>query len=137
MGIRVLVVDDNPLFAEAVASLLESDARIEVIGCATNGAEAVDFARKLTPDLVLMDIRMPVMDGIEATSRIVSERPHVQVLALTGHGADEEIECALGAGAVGWMAKDDLGTHLIETVIGYVALGSPEVAASFSPLRLP
>ena len=83
MPTRVLIADDHVLFAEAVAALLESDGRIDVIGIASNGAEAVDFARKLEPDLVLMDIRMPLMTGIEATDRILAWLPQTKVIVLT------------------------------------------------------
>jgi DNA-binding NarL/FixJ family response regulator len=137
MRARVLVADDNPLFAEAVSALLESDARVEVVGCAMNGAEAVDFAQKVAPDLVLMDIRMPVMDGIEATSRIAARCPDVKVLVLTAHASLEEMECAFGAGAVACVAKDDLGLRLVDTVLGFAPHETRELAASFSSDRLP
>jgi DNA-binding NarL/FixJ family response regulator len=132
MRVHVLLVDDNPLLAEAVAALLETDARIEVVGCAENGAEAVDFARKLVPDVVLMDIRMPVMSGIEATERIVAWQPGVKVLILTAHGADAEIEAAFTAGAVGCLTKDDLGRRLIDRVIELAQPKARDFAASFS-----
>lgn len=137
MRARVLVADDNPLFAEAVSALLETDARLEVVGCAANGAEAVDFAQKLSPDLVLMDLRMPVMDGIEATSRIAVRRPEIKVLVLTAHGSLEDVECALGAGAVACVAKDDLGLRLVDTVLGFAQPEAREFTASFSALGLP
>jgi DNA-binding NarL/FixJ family response regulator len=131
MRVHVLVVDDNPLLAEAVAALLESDPRIEVVGCAENGAEAVDFARKLVPDVVLMDIRMPVMSGIEATERILAWRPEVRVLILTGQGSEAEVEAAFAAGAVGYLTKDDLGRRLIDRVLELAQPRRPEFAASF------
>jgi DNA-binding NarL/FixJ family response regulator len=132
MSIRVLVADDHPLFAEAVAALLESDGRIEVVGRAENGAEAVDFARKLHPDLVFMDIRMPLMTGVEATERILAWLPQTKVVILTAHGSPEEIELALMAGAVGCLTKDDLGMRLIQTALDLVGVESEELAASFS-----
>jgi DNA-binding NarL/FixJ family response regulator len=134
---QVLIADDNPLFAEAVAALLETDARIEVVGCATNGAEAVDFAQKLRPDLVLMDVRMPVMDGIEATSRIAARLPDVKVLVLTAHGTEEEVECALVAGALACVTKDELGLRLVDTVLGFLQPSSRKLVASFSGFELP
>jgi DNA-binding NarL/FixJ family response regulator len=137
MRAHVLVADDNPLFAEAVAALLESDPRIQVVGRATNGAEAVDFARKLAPDLVLMDLRMPVMDGIEATSRITERLPSIKVLVVTGHGSPEDIECALGAGAVACVTKEDLGLRLVDAVLALAPLDVREPTASFSALGLP
>jgi DNA-binding NarL/FixJ family response regulator len=132
MRIHVLVVDDNPLLAEAVSALLETDARIEVVGCAENGAEAVDFARKLVPDVVLMDIRMPVMSGIEATERILEWLPEVKVLILTAHGSDEEIEAAFTAGAVGCLTTDGLGSRLTDTVLELAQPRRREFVASFA-----
>jgi DNA-binding NarL/FixJ family response regulator len=132
MRVHVLVVDDNPLLAEAVAALLETDPRIDVVGCAENGAEAVDFARKLVPDVVLMDIRMPVMSGIEATERIAAWLPEVKVLILTAHGSEEEIEAAFAAGAVGCLTKDDLGRRLVDTVVELAGTVRRDFAASFA-----
>ena len=132
MHLRTLVVDDNMLFAEAVTQLLESDDRIEVVGCALTGAEAVDFVRKLEPDVVLMDIKMPLMTGVEATERILAWRPETTVLMLTGHGSPVEVEQALRAGAVGCLSKDELGLRLVEIVLGYAGVDSRELVASFS-----
>jgi DNA-binding NarL/FixJ family response regulator len=132
MRVHVLVVDDNPLLAEAVSALLETDPRIEIVGCAENGAEAVDFARKLVPDVVLMDIRMPVMSGIEATERILDWLPDARVLILTAHGSEEEIEAAFAAGAVGCLTKDDLGRRLVDNVLELTQPRRREFAASFS-----
>jgi DNA-binding NarL/FixJ family response regulator len=137
MTLRVLIADDHPLFAEAVAALLESDERIEVIGCARNGAEAVDFARKLEPDLVLMDIRMPLMTGIEATERILAWLPETKVVVLTGHGSPAEVEQARLAGATGWITKDDMGLKLVESALAFAGVGSPQLAASFAAAGLP
>jgi DNA-binding NarL/FixJ family response regulator len=132
MRVHVLVVDDNPLLAEAVSALLETDPRIDVVGCAENGAEAVDFARKLVPDVVLMDIRMPIMSGIEATERILAWLPGVKVMILTAHGSEEEIETAFAAGAVGCLTKDDLGHRLIDNVLELAQPRRREFAASFA-----
>ncbi|HYY32457.1 MAG TPA: response regulator transcription factor [Gaiellaceae bacterium] len=132
MRLRVLVVDDHPLFAEAVAALLESDGRIEVVGRAENGAEAVDFARKLEPDVVLMDIKMPLMTGIEATERILAWLPETKVVIVTAHGSPQEVEQALMAGAVGCLTKDDLGLRLVETTLELAGVETQEFAASFS-----
>jgi len=137
MHLRVLVVDDNLLFAEALTQLLEADERIHVVGCAYNGAEAVDFARKLAPDVVLTDIKMPLMTGIEATERILAFCPGTTVVLLSGHSSSAEIEQGLRAGAAGYVGKDDLGLWLVETVLRYAAGGNREFAARFSELRLP
>jgi DNA-binding NarL/FixJ family response regulator len=137
MTLRVLIADDHPLFAEALTSLLESDERIEVVGCARNGAEAVDFARKLEPDLVLMDIRMPLMTGIEATERILAWLPETKVVVLTGHGSPAEVEQALLAGAAGWITKDDLGLRIVETSLALAGAEPRQFAASFAAAGLP
>lgn len=137
MILRVLIADDHPLFAEALAALLESDERLEVVGRARNGAEAVDFARKLEPDLVLMDIRMPLMTGIEATERILAWLPNTKVIVLTGHGLAAEVEQALLAGAVGCITKDDIGLRLVETALALAGAESPQFAASFALAGLP
>jgi DNA-binding NarL/FixJ family response regulator len=137
MPVHVLVVDDNQLLAEAVASLLEADARIEVVGCARNGAEAVDFAHKLVPDVVLMDIRMPLMSGIEATERILAWRPEIKVVILTAQGSAAEIDAAFMAGAVACLTKEDLGARLTETMLRAARPAQRELAASFTGHGLP
>ena len=137
MTLRILVADDNMLFAKALTQLLESDERIQVVGCAYNGAEAVDFARKLEPDLVLTDIKMPLMTGIEATERILAWRPDTKVVLVTSHGSATEIQSGLDAGAVAWVTKDDLGLELVETVLGCAVDHSEAEAASFFERRLP
>ena len=137
MHLRVLVADDNLLFAEAMTQLLEADERIQVVGCAYNGAEAVDFARKLAPDVVLTDIKMPLMTGIEATERILAFCPDTTVILMSVQSSSSEIEQGLRAGAAGYVSKDDLGLWLVQTVLEYGAAGNRESAASFSDLRLP
>lgn len=137
MTLRVLIADDQPLFAEALAALLESDERIEVVGCARNGAEAVDFARKLEPDVVFMDIRMPLMTGIEATERILAWVPQSQVVVFTEHGSPSEVEQALLAGAAGCIRKDQIGLKLVDTAFAVAQVDQPEFAASFALAGLP
>ena len=137
MHLRILVADDNLLFAEALTQLLEADERIQVVGCAYNGAEAIDFARKLEPDVVLTDIKMPLMTGIEATERILAFRPGTKVVLMSGHSSSSEIEQDLRAGAAGYVSKDYLGLWLVLTVLGYAAGEDREVAARFSDVRLP
>lgn len=137
MTLRVLIADDHILFAEALAALLESDERIEVVGCARNGAEAVDFARKLEPDLVFMDIRMPLMTGVEATERILAWLPETKVVVLTGQGSPSEVEQAILAGAVGCITKDDVSLKLVESAVALAEIEEPQVAASFALAGLP
>jgi len=99
---RVLIVDDQPLMRAGFKSVLEASGQIDVVGEAATGAEAIEQARRLDPDVVLMDVRMPDMDGIEATRRM----PQQKVLILTTFGLDEYIIEALRAGASGFLLKD-------------------------------
>jgi DNA-binding NarL/FixJ family response regulator len=116
MSVRVLLVDDQALFREALAVLLDVADGVQVVGEAGNGAEALVRAAELRPDVVLMDIRMPVLDGIAATRRLRVEQPDVQVLALTTFDDDAEVFAALRAGAVGYLLKDVSSARLVEAV---------------------
>ncbi len=102
----VLIADDQALVRMGLRKILETEPGTEVVGEVTDGEEAVEAARRLQPDLILMDIRMPVLDGIEATRRIVAERPQTRVLILTTFGLDGYVYDALRAGASGFMLKD-------------------------------
>ncbi|MGW9630547.1 response regulator [Agromyces sp. NPDC055520] len=132
MTIRVLVADDQALFREALTTLLEVQPGIEVVGEAGNGEEAVQRSGRLHPDVVLMDLRMPVLDGIAATARLRAEQPEVRVLALTTFDDDENVFAALRAGAVGYLLKDVTSARLVEA-LGAAARGEsvlqPSVAA--------
>jgi DNA-binding NarL/FixJ family response regulator len=114
--VRVLVADDQALFREALAALLSVQAGIEVVGEAANGREAVEAATRLEPDVVLMDLRMPVLDGVGAIRQLRADRPDVRVLALTTFDGDEEVFAALRAGAVGYLLKDATTQRLVEAV---------------------
>ena len=102
--IRVLVADDQTLVRAGLVSLLDSQPDLVVVGQADNGAHAVTLSREVVPDVVLMDIRMPVMDGLEATRRIVAESP-CRVVILTTYDLDEYVYDALRAGAYGFLLK--------------------------------
>jgi DNA-binding NarL/FixJ family response regulator len=115
--VRVLVVDDEPLFVEMVQALLASDERIAVVGTAKNGLEAVDLAATLSPDVTLMDISMPLVDGIEATRRIRERRPTACILMLTGSNIAAEIDRSRQAGAAGYLTKDRLGPQLVDAIV--------------------
>ena len=99
--IRILLVDDQPLFRRALATLIAEQPRLSVVGEAQNGLEAVEMARTLGPDLVLMDVEMPVMNGVEATRRIREELPAVKVVILTVSEADDHLFEAIRFGAHG------------------------------------
>lgn len=132
MAIRVLVVDDHSVVRQGLRMFLDSEAQFEVVGEAANGQEAVDLARHLLPDIVLMDLLMPVMDGVSATSAIRAELRDVEVVALTSVVEDRSVADAIRAGAIGYLLKDaqagELRTALRAAAAGQVQL-SPQAAA--------
>jgi len=115
--VRVLLVDDQALFREALGVLLDVRSEVEVVGEAGNGDEALRRAAEVRPDVVLMDLRMPVLDGIAATRRLRAEHPGVRVIALTTFDDDSEVFAALGAGAVGYLLKDVSSDRLVEAIL--------------------
>jgi DNA-binding NarL/FixJ family response regulator len=130
--VRVLLVDDQGLFREALATLLGVRAEVAVVGEAANGDEALRIAAELRPDVVLMDLRMPVLDGIAATRRMRVEQPDVRVIALTTFDDEEEVFAALRAGAVGYLLKDVSSARLVEAILAAARNESvlePSVAA--------
>lgn len=118
MTIRVIVVDDQAMVREGFSALLAAQQGIEVVADAANGHEAVRLVTRLTPDVVLMDIRMPVMDGIEATRQIsaMTYEPRPKVLVLTTFDLDDYVYEALRAGASGFLLKDAKGAELVQAV---------------------
>jgi DNA-binding NarL/FixJ family response regulator len=114
--VRVLVVDDQRLMRDGIASLLSIQEGIEVVGTAANGQEAVEQALALQPDVILMDVRMPVLDGVEATAQVRRELPACQVLMLTTFDDEEYIIDALRAGANGYLLKDIPSRDLAQAV---------------------
>jgi DNA-binding NarL/FixJ family response regulator len=104
-GIRIVVADDHPIVRAGIVGLLEAAPDLVVVGEASDGAEAVDLARELRPDLVLMDLRMPRLDGAAATAEILAEAPGTRVLVLTTYESDEHILGAIEAGAGGYLLK--------------------------------
>src|ERR1700716_1101824 len=113
-AIRVLVVDDHSLFAEALMLSLGIDERIEVVGSASSGAEAVSLAEALRPDVVLMDVHMPSMDGIEATRRVRNVSPSSRVVIVTAAQPREIAAHALAAGAERCLTKDTSAVKLVD-----------------------
>ena len=116
-SVRILIADDEPLFAEALELLLGADERIEVVGRAGDGASAVELTRDLEPDLVLMDLSMPGMDGFSATEEIARD-PGVRVLVLTGSDDPADVAKARRAGAVGYITKDQIADTLVSAILG-------------------
>ena len=130
MTIRVLVVDDQSMVRAGFRMLLAGEEDIQVVAEASNGLEAVDKAARFTPEVVLMDIRMPELDGLEATRRILAADPDARILVLTTFDLDEYVYEALRAGASGFVLKDDSPEQLIaaiRTVADGDALLSPTI----------
>jgi DNA-binding NarL/FixJ family response regulator len=115
--IRVLIADDHRLFTEALDAILGADRRIQVAGTARDGREAVELAEELQPDVVLMDIDMPNMDGVEATRRIRGRNGDARILMLTGSNARADVDRARKAGASGYVTKDRIASELIEAIL--------------------
>jgi DNA-binding NarL/FixJ family response regulator len=118
---RVLLVDDQTLFRLGLARLLSEDGRVEIIGQAVDGADAVIQAAKLKPDVVLMDLKMPNVDGIEATRQIIAADPEIRVLILTTFETDNHVIQALKAGASGYVLKDSLAEAIVSSIQAVVA----------------
>jgi DNA-binding NarL/FixJ family response regulator len=129
--VRVLIADDHPLFRDGMRGLLDSVADIEVIGEATDGDEAVELAADLSPDVILMDIKMPGTNGIAATRKVLETNPHTGVLVVTMFEDDDSVFAAMRAGARGYLLKNTRGEEVvnaIRTVAGGGAIFSPGVA---------
>jgi len=125
--IRVLVVDDHALFRKGIASLIAAEHGFEVVGEAANGREAIEKARDLMPDVVLMDLSMPEVDGLEATRRIKTELPHVRIVILTVEEADQNLFEAVKNGAQGYLLKKIQPRALFDTLRG-VAQGEASIS---------
>ncbi len=115
--LRVLIADDHRLFAEALEAILATDQRIEVVGQASDGSQAVELAQKLGPDVVLMDVSMPVLDGFEATREIRSASGSVRVLMLTGSNSRADVDRSREAGASGYVTKDRIASELVAAIV--------------------
>lgn len=131
MTIRVVLADDQELVRTGFRMILEGEPDIEVVGEAADGREAVDAARRLRPDLIVMDIRMPVMDGVEATRRLaeIEADPSARVLVLTTFDADEHVVEAIRAGASGFLLKDVAPAEFVKA-IRIIASGDALIAPS-------
>ena len=120
-SVRVLIADDQTLFRVGLARLLEEDERVKIVGQAGDGVEAVKQAGSLKPDVVLMDLKMPNLDGIEATRQIVAAHPGVKVLLLTTFEADNHVIQALKAGASGYILKDSKPDSIVSSLLAVMA----------------
>jgi DNA-binding NarL/FixJ family response regulator len=115
--IRVLIADDHRMFAEALEAILGTDERLEIAGQAGDGAEAVRLTLKTRPDVVLMDIAMPLMDGLQATRQIRKQWPTACVLMLTGSNSRSDVDRAREAGAAGYVTKERIAAELIDAIL--------------------
>jgi DNA-binding NarL/FixJ family response regulator len=120
-AVRVLIADDQTLFRAGLARLLNEDPRVEVIGQAMDGADAAKQAGKLKPDVVLMDLKMPNLDGIEATRQIIEADPGVKVLILTTFETDNHVIQALKVGASGYVLKDSSADAIISSIVAVMS----------------
>jgi DNA-binding NarL/FixJ family response regulator len=127
--LRVLVVDDQQIVREGLATILDLLPDVSIIGTAGNGAEALELAALRRPDVVLMDLHMPVLDGVQATRRIAAEHPSIAVLILTTYGEDDDALEALRAGARGVLTKDagrdEISRALHQAAAGHMTLAAP------------
>jgi DNA-binding NarL/FixJ family response regulator len=128
-AVRILIADDHLLFAESLMAVLSEDERVDVVGIAEDGQRAVDLAAELQPDVILMDLRMPVLDGFEATRRIREAGLDMQILILTGTHEAIGSEDAAAAGASGYLRKEqsvaELKDVFLEVASLAAVLGSP------------
>jgi DNA-binding NarL/FixJ family response regulator len=115
--VRVLVADDEPLFVDRVMALLAREERIDVVGAARDGREAVDLAISLAPEVIVMDISMPLLDGIEAARRIREVRSDASILILTGSSMSAEIDRSRQVGVAAFLTKDRIATQLVDAIL--------------------
>jgi DNA-binding NarL/FixJ family response regulator len=123
-AVRVLIADDHRLFAESLMAVLSEDERVDVIGIAEDGQQAVDLATELRPDVILMDLRMPVLDGFEATRRIRAAGLDTQIFILTGTDAGIGSEDAVAAGASGYLRKEQSVAELKDVFLEVASLAA-------------
>jgi len=131
VGLRVLIADDHPLFRDGLRAMFESEPDIELVGEAATGQEAVDLAGRLLPDVALMDIQMPDLDGIEATRRVIAASPKTRVLMVTMFEDDESVLAAMRAGARGYVVKGMRSADAIRAIRAVAqgeAIFSPAIA---------
>jgi DNA-binding NarL/FixJ family response regulator len=133
--IRVLVVDDHPMWRDGVRADLERSGVAEVVGEASDGGEAIDVAREVMPEVVLMDLQLPMVSGVEATRRIVAESPHVRILVLSASAEEADVLEAVKAGASGYLLKSSSAAEVTDAVVR-VREGQPVFTPSLAGLVL-
>ncbi|PZS26782.1 MAG: DNA-binding response regulator [Pseudonocardiales bacterium] len=137
----MLIVDDHPVVREGLRGMLATDPALDVVGEASSGDSAVAMVAELAPDVVLMDLRMPGMDGVSATGRITRRHPAVRVIVLTTYDSDDDILRAVEAGAAGYLLKDtpraELAAAVLAAARGETVLAPPVAARLVSRIRTP
>ena len=131
--IKLLIVDDNALVREGITELLRDDTEIEVVGVAADGIEAIDLAITLLPDVILMDLAMPNLDGVAATRAIIAALPAAAIVVLTTYDATDHLQAALEAGALGYLIKEDASNGLsaaVKAAANGLAPFTPSAAAT-------
>ena len=118
---RIMVVDDQNLFRSGLVRLLEADPRVQVVGQAVDGLDVIKKVTSLKPDVILMDLKMPNLDGIEATRRVVAEHPEVKILILTTFETDSYVLQALRAGASGYVLKDAQNDSIVSSILAVIS----------------
>jgi DNA-binding NarL/FixJ family response regulator len=131
--LRVLIADDHHLFADALTLTLEADSRLQVAGHAHNGREAIDLASVLRPDVVLMDLNMPVLDGFEATKGVREVSPETQVVVVTSSASPEDSAKALAVGASAYLRKGCFAAELFKAIFAVTSLTGPKAPRSAPP----
>jgi DNA-binding NarL/FixJ family response regulator len=139
--IRVLIVDDQALFLEGLANLLTLEEDLDIVGEASNGREAISLTQQLQPDVILMDVRMPICDGVQATSEIHKSFPLIKIMVLTTFNEDEYIWRSLQAGALGYLLKNTPSQQIASAIRtlyqGHCQLDSTVAAKLFAQLNTP
>jgi DNA-binding NarL/FixJ family response regulator len=139
--IRVVLADDHVVVRAGLRAMLEGDEEIDIVGEAANGTEAIALARRVEPDVILMDLRMPDVDGVTATATIREQEPDVHVLVLTTYETDADIVRAVGAGATGYLLKDATRDEVLRAIrsaaAGEAALASRVASRLMNRMRAP
>lgn len=133
--VRVLIVDDHPMWRNGVRSDLENSGKAEVVGEAADGGEAIDVAREVMPDVILMDLQLPQVSGVNATRAIIEESPHIKVLVLSASAEEADVLEAVKAGASGYLLKSSSSDDVIDAVLR-VREGEPVFTSSLAGLVL-
>ena len=133
--VRVLVVDDHPMWRDGVRADLEASGKAEVVGEAADGGEAIDAAREVMPDVILMDLQLPRVSGVDATRAIIDESPHTKILVLSASAEEADVLEAVKAGASGYLLKSSSSEDVIDAVLR-VRTGEPVFTPSLAGLVL-